>query len=314
MNAASEADLPLEAEEAVENRPPTPIVPARSVAGRALTLVVGIMSFLACLTVGAVSLVADAAREWRGDLAREMTAQVRPVDGVNLEESLRRVVALAEETPGVGAARIVSAEEGAALLEPWLGSGFDASELPIPRLIIISLAEPQAVDTSALARRIQEVPGASLDDHRAWSAQLSAMAGGTVVIGVAVLALVLVATVFTVVFATRGAMAGNRDVVDVLHLVGAEDRYIAGEFQRHFLVLGLKGGIAGGIAAIVVFVVGRLLVGHSAATDAQINALLGTLTVGPSGYFGVLGVVFLIALLTAVTSRITVHRFLAGLE
>ena len=64
--------------------------------------------------------------------------------------------------------------------------------------------------------------------------------------GIGVLALVLLATVLSVTFATRGAMATNRPIVEVLHFIGAKNGFIAGHFQRHFLLLGLKGGAIGG--------------------------------------------------------------------
>ena len=95
------------------------------------------------------------------------------------------------------------------------------------------------------ARLKDEVKGAILDDHRAWAARLQSMASATVFGGIAILALVFVATVLSVVFATRGTMASNAVVVSVLHICGAEDGFIAREFQRHFLLLGLRGGLIG---------------------------------------------------------------------
>jgi cell division transport system permease protein len=95
------------------------------------------------------------------------------------------------------------------------------------------------------------VTGASVDDHSVWTSRLSAMAGTVVAGGFAIMLLVLGSMVLSVVFATQAAMAGNKDVVSVLHFVGAEDTFIAREFQRHFLVLGLKGGVVGGLASIV---------------------------------------------------------------
>ena len=79
------------------------------------------------------------------------------------------------------------------------------------------------------------------------------MAGTAVVAGVAVLVLVLAVTVLSVTFATRGAMATNRPIVEVLHYVGATDGFVASQFQRHFLMLGFKGGAIGGGAAILLF-------------------------------------------------------------
>ena len=66
-----------------------------------------------------------------------------------------------------------------------------------------------------------EVPQAFLDDHRTWVDRLVSMARTTVMIGISVLGLVFIAMVLTVVFATRGALAGNRHIVEVLHFVGA---------------------------------------------------------------------------------------------
>ena len=65
--------------------------------------------------------------------------------------------------------------------------------------------------------------------------------------------LVIAATMLSVTFATRGAMATNKTVIEVLHFVGAKNGFIAGNFQRHFLILGLEGGAIGGGAAIALF-------------------------------------------------------------
>ena len=89
------------------------------------------------------------------------------------------------------------------------------------------------------------MPGATLDDHALWVSRLSTMANTIIAVGVVLVALVLVAAGLAVTFATRGAMAGNREVVEVLHFVGANDDFIAKEFQRRFFQLGLRGSVAG---------------------------------------------------------------------
>lgn len=293
------------------------IVPASSIAGTALMAVVAIMSFLACLTVGAVTLVRDSARDWQRDIGREVTIQVKPVEGADIAAEAARAAEIAAATDGVGSVDLLDEAANAALLEPWLGDGLDAAELPIPRLIVVEVADPAAADLAGLARRLAaEVRGASLDDHRVWTERLRAMAGATVIGGFAILALVFVATVLSVVFATRGAMAGNRDIISVLHFVGAEDTFIASEFQRHFLLLGLKGGLIGAAGAAVLFAILSFMLSRavSAPEAAQVAALFGRFAVGPTGYFGALGVAFVIAVLTAVTSRLTVYRYLSVVE
>src|SRR5205085_12508245 len=123
--------------------------------------------------------------------------------------------------------------------EPWLGTGLSLDDLPVPRLIVVRLASPTLADLDLLRTRLAEqVPGASLDDHRGWIERMRAMARTTVAAGLAVLGLMFAATMLCVTFATHGAMAANRSTVEVLHLIGAKDQFIAGEFQRHFLRLG----------------------------------------------------------------------------
>jgi cell division transport system permease protein len=293
------------------------LVPENTVTGNALTVVVAIMSFLACLTLGAVSLVRDASRDWQSDILREITVQVRPVEGLDTAAEAAKAATIVRLVKGVASVDVLDDKENAKLLEPWLGTGLDMSDLPVPRLIVIRLSGPNAVDLAALSTRLKsQVKGASLDDHRSWTARLQTMANATVVVGIGVLVLVFVATILSVVFATRGAMASNRDVVSVLHFVGAEDGYIAREFQRHFLLLGLKGGLAGAIAAALVFVLLGFLIAPSMATPEtdQVSALFGRFAVGPIGYLGAVGIAFLIAVMTAISSRLTVYRYLADAE
>ncbi len=207
-------------------RGPNQLVPENTVAGNALTVVIAIMSFLACLTLGAVTLVRDASRDWQLDVQRELTIQVRPIDGVDVAAETAKAADLARQTPGIAGADVLDDAANAKLLEPWLGQGLDIADLPIPHLVVVRLSDPRAVDLAELKRKLtSEIKGAELDDHRVWASRLQSLANTTVFAGVAILGLVFVATVLCVVFATRGAMATNSGVVSVLHLVGAEDGF-----------------------------------------------------------------------------------------
>ncbi|WP_375572700.1 ABC transporter permease [Ahrensia marina] len=297
---------------------PEPIVPERSIAGTALMLVIAIMGCLACLSVGAVTLVDRAASNWSADIGRELTIEVSAVDPATMDQRLDRAADLARVSPGIGSVSIVSEQETRALLEPWLGIlGSEAAlaELPIPRLVAMTVTDTSLLNLTTLQAALdQEVPGATVDDHRVWTDQLARMAGAMVLGGLGVLILVLSATILCVIFATRAAMAGNKDVVEVLHFVGASHTFIAGQFQRHFLMLGMRGGLIGGVSAILIFLIFQLWVmaRRGAADAAQVEALIGSPALGLYGYAGCALVVFLIAFLTAATSRITVSRFLRG--
>src|SRR5262245_50548721 len=164
-------------------RTETPIVPKRSIAGRALVAVIAIMTFLASLTTGAVMLVRSSAVEWQSDVAREVTIQIRPSDSRDIEAEVARAVEIARPVPGVGEVRAYSKDESARLLEPWLGSGLALDELPVPRMIVVKLPSG-SIDLAPLRKTLAErVNGATLDDHRAWIDRMRSMARTTIVGG-----------------------------------------------------------------------------------------------------------------------------------
>jgi cell division transport system permease protein len=294
-----------------------PIVPGNSIAGRALVAVVAIMTFLASMTIGAVVLVRGAASDWQAEVAREITIQVRPQSGRDLEAEVRKAADIARAAPGVAEVRPYTKEESSRLLEPWLGSGVTLDDLPVPRMIVVKVAPGAALDVAALRKTLgEQVAAASIDDHRGWIEQMRAMSRTAVTGGVLILLLVFAATVLSVTFATRGAIATNRPVVEVLHFIGAPDSFIAGHFQRHFLWLGLKGGIIGGGAAILLFAFAELLSGWllSGAGADRVSALFGTFSIGTTGYIAVGIQVIVIAVLIAATSRQTVNRTLQSID
>ncbi|AVO47732.1 ABC transporter permease [Phreatobacter cathodiphilus] len=292
------------------------LVPPSSIAGRALAVIIAIMTFLGSLTVGSVDLVRTAAADWTSSIVREATIQVRPVPGRDLAADVTRATEIAVRFPGVADVSPYTAEETRRMLEPWLGTGLGAEDLPIPRLIVVKLADDRRTDMEAFRRALAEVPPASLDDHRQWFDRLRAMARAVIVVGLVIVALMVAATGLSVVFATRAAVETNRPVVEVLHFVGARDAFIAGEFQRHFLWLALKGSLAGGLAALGAIMLSGLIAGRWRATAGgdQIEALFGAFSLGPTGYAAIAGLVVLVTAVAALTCRFTVMRTLGAID
>jgi cell division transport system permease protein len=297
-------------------RKDVPLVPAASIAGRALVTVVAIMTFLAALTAGAAMLIAHSADDWRGQVAREMTIQVRPADGRDLDADVTAAVAAARTTTGIADVYAYSKAQSEALLTPWLGTGLDLSELPVPRLIVVKLDPKATLDVEALRKAVMgKLPNATIDDHRLWLQRLSVMAGTVVVIAFVIFALVMLAMVLAVGFATRGAMAGNSDIIEVLHLVGAADGYISRQFQRHFFRLGLRGGLIGGGAALLVFLLSSSISALMRATAGgdQIEAMFGSFSLSLKGYALIALIAAAVAITTGYVSRIIVFRHLRRL-
>jgi cell division transport system permease protein len=275
------------------------------------------MTFLASITTGMVLLVSASAAEWQSEVASEITIQVRPAPGRDLDRDSAAVADAMRGQSGIVEIRPFSKQESGKLLEPWLGSGLALDDLPVPRVIVARVQPGTALDIAALRSRVTQVaPSASVDDHRAWIERMRSMTGATVFAGLGILALVILATIISVSFATRGAMAANRPIVEVLHFVGAGDRFIANRFLRHFLRLGLQGGVIGGGAAMLLFGFSESIAGWFSGTPVgdQFAALLGTFSLRPSGYLALAAQAVLIAAITAWASRRTLFATLDDID
>lgn len=276
--------------------------------GAGLIWLIAIMTFLAALTAGAVYSVRATAAAWRSDVAKEVTIQLRAAPAKELQADIARAIELAKTTRGVRAVRALREDETRKLLEPWLGANPDLKTIPVPQLLIVELADPGA-DLSALRKTLSErITGATLDDHRGYQGRLVRAADAISAAGFAVLAMVFAATALSVMIAATGAVSANRNVVEVLHFVGARPAFVTGLFQRRFFITGLKGAIAGAILAILPFATARWRAGGEERVPFSPEGFAFSLDL--LGYAAIVALALLVALTVALTARFTVQRIL----
>lgn len=276
---------------------------------RFLTWITALMVYLAALALAGALLVSDLTRRWDSGLAGGLTVQIAPLPGTAstpLSERVESALTVLRATPGIKSATPLSADDTARLLEPWLGKGAGDPLLPMPRLIDVVTDRP--VDVAALSRRLESAaPGAALDDHAVWLSGLRTFAGALHLAALGIVLLIGGAGVMAVVFAVRAGLAIHHHVVELLHLMGATDRYVARQFESHVLGLTLKGGLFG-LAVAAATLTGL----HHAAGD--LRAVLLPNVALELWQWGLLGVVPLTAcLLAVVTARWTVLRTLESL-
>ncbi|MGD1934267.1 MAG: cell division protein FtsX [Candidatus Phaeomarinobacter sp.] len=287
--------------------PATDLMP-RGRGGAALGGVIAGMCYLACLALGGALLTSDASRAWTEDLDRALTIQVVPRAGVDVEAEAQAVIGLLESAPDIASVEALPQSASAALIEPWLGDSDALTGLPIPMLIHADMVPGAIIDLDTLRARLKAAaPNATLDTHARWRDELAGAATIIELVGMGILALVAITTAAIVVFATRSALAANRDTVEVLHLIGARDSFIAGEVQKRFLTTGLKAGFAGWGAAAFTF----LLFGLSANNEAGLVSLLPQLQMPWTHYVVLVAVPLAATGLTAIAARMTVIRALA---
>jgi cell division transport system permease protein len=290
------------------------IVPPASIAGNALTVVIAIMSFLACLTLGAVYMINQSANAWVNDIASEITVELDPVNAADIEKKMTLVSLFLAKQKGITQVKPLTADDSAKLLEPWLGQGIALQALPIPRLIAVEIDRSNPPDIQLIKTALSEnFEGVVLDDHRRWQAEIKTLTRSAALGGLAVLALVAVATIAVIVSATRSAMVSNREIIEVLHFVGANERFISREFERHFLGLGVRAGLMGAAAAALAFLLLPAMInmlGGGVVTAAETQRLIGSGELDLKGYLLCVIVVIVVASLCMVTSRLGVVRVL----
>ena len=281
-----------------------PLFPVKGSGGASLTAVIAVMAFLACLALAALLVISASAEQWSSDLQSGLTVQIK---GPNAETIATEVAAASralQSVDGVVSVTPLSPEESAALLEPWLGKGNVGDYLNIPGLIEVEVGPSLRRDLTPLKTALAAAaPAAVIDDHSAWHDRLKAAARSGEFLALGVFGLIMGAACAISVFAARAGLAANRDIVALLHLVGATDAFVATQVQRRFFAIGLRGALAGYAAAIAVFLVIGAIVPPGAGLLPDYRPDLAALLV-------LALVPIALCLATAVTARLAVLRSL----
>lgn len=215
--------------------------------GRFLPWLIAFMVFLAVLAFAGAAALATLAQRWDTGVSDTLTVQIPPADKATTEDhDLNAVLRVLAATPGIAHYAALDDKKVSKLLEPWLGPAAEAGGLPLPKLVDVDLKPDVKLDARALQQRLRaEVEGVTVDDHRVWLKRLLTLIRSAELIAGSVLAFVVMATVATVVFTTRTGLAIHREAIEVLHLIGARDSYIARQFANRAMGLGLTGGLIG---------------------------------------------------------------------
>lgn len=245
---------------------PAPFLPEADARDGSLTFVVAVLCFLACLTLLGLLAADRAARNWSDQLDDQATVLVRPKGAETPDAAAARAAETLAGVPGVAEARALEKEKAEALIAPWLGDA-DLSDLPVPRLVAVQLTREAPASAQALDRALKaQGLDAVVDDHSAWMTDIRRAAEMTRWAGLAIFTLISVAAAAVVAFATRAGLAARREVVEVLHLTGAEDRFIARLFQIRFARMAAVAGLFGAGAAAIMGACLRLAGGGQGLT------------------------------------------------
>ncbi len=224
-----------------------PLLPREDAREAALFFVVAALCFLAVLAGLTARASYGAADSWTTEVEGELTVTLPDADAQSAETA-RRLIA---SEPGIVSARLFTRAEINELLAPNFGKRGLPDSLPVPQLIAVT-ADPTAADIGRkLATRLTAAGHvAAIDEHTVWAGDVRRLLAGLRSGAFGVLALLGATAIAVIAFATHAALLARRDIVDVLHLTGARDQFIATLFERRFWVLGLRAGTVGSLIAL----------------------------------------------------------------
>ena len=274
---------------------------------RFLPWLIAFMVFLAVLAIGGILVLNATAARWDQGVGGTLTVQITATeDPARDQNNLQEVLNVIAAASGIERYVIIEEEHMMTLLEPWLGSSANVNDLPLPKLIDVGLADEAQFDLKDFTRTLQaRVPDATVDDHRIWLQRLVNLIRTVEFIAMAILVFIALATMGTVIFTTRTGLSIHKEAIEVLHLIGAQDSYIAGQFAARAMMLGLKGGLIGmalGLPAL--YLVGTL-------AESLEEAALPDLSFGPIEWAVFAIIPLCVAGLAMTTARSTVLRSLA---
>ena len=282
----------------------------RDISSRILPWLLAIMVYLIALALFSVLSMNKISGQWDSALSAHITVQLPPAELTPADQpvDVEAILELLRSRPGIASAKLLDKTDIDRLMEPWLGTPETTFSMPLPQLIAVTLQPAAQVDTRALSQEIRNISiDALVVDHKKGLEGLIDLAGWIRLISAGVIVLIGVSAILMAVLITKMGLAAHAPVIELLHLMGAEDRYVAEQFQRHALSGGLMGGLIGLALSLATFAVIEQItrgLDHSLVPNLSFSALqwaiLFTLPLAAAG-------------VTTLTVRLTVRRSLARL-
>ena len=274
---------------------------------RFLPWLIAFMVFLMILAMAGMLLLNAITARWDRGISGTLTVQIMPKENPEKNaERLQQVLTILARMPEVASYEALNDDQLMVLLEPWLGITAGAHDLPLPGLVDVELKPDADLDVPAFAKRLAaRVPGTSIDDHRVWLERLVSLIETAQGLAALVVVYIILATIGTVVFTTRTGLVIHREAIEVLHLIGAQDSYVARQFAGRALALGLKGGAIGLLLAL------PTLFGIATLVRKMDSNLLPDFTLTPGHWVVLAGLPLAVAFIAMLTARLTVIKTLS---
>lgn len=234
-----------------------------------LQVIISIAVFIFAITLSGVLSINSILENWNQSILGSLTVQIMPINDTNQEKAAAETLAYQEKAieflqtvEGVIKVTPLDDEQLKNLIQPWLGDGVNIENLPMPRIIDVKLSSDAEINFTKLAQDLAEAsPQASLDNHKLWLSKLIRFADGLKLIALTVLLLVTGISAGAIFYTTQMSLGLHKYIIEILHIMGAKDAYVAQQYAKRMAFLGFMGGVIGLLFAIPsIFFIGNLAV------------------------------------------------------
>ncbi|MBO6056030.1 MAG: hypothetical protein J6P84_03555 [Alphaproteobacteria bacterium] len=211
-----------------------------------ITIVFGFLIYCMSITfmsgIFTYSLTNNWDKSLNGQLTVEFPSYSEGTNATLTEKQLNEVTRLLQETNGVLKVRKLKEADILKILEPWLNSTAIPDDFPFPVLFDVEVDRRVDVDLLGLSSKLMKISqGVRIHNHANWYASIAKISKGLFGFSVLLAALILLTVCSTIIFIIKKTLSNHRDVVKILQLIGARNKYIATQFKRYYFSISLKG-------------------------------------------------------------------------
>lgn len=235
-----------------------------------LPFITAFMVFLACITFATAIIGHKVATDWDNKMENFMTIQILPDmkhknPNKEITERIKNITEILKQTPGIQSSSAMTLDETIELLKPWLGEiGKDKIDLPLPRIITVEISDIIPLNIRALTEEIKNYSSLiTIESYENWMKEFQQTISSIQFLLALIIILILTTTGITVAYSTKSGLIANKNVIEIMHIVGAHNTYIAKQFSTQMMKLSIKGGLIGYLISVFVIYLTKFLSGNT---------------------------------------------------
>ncbi len=225
-----------------------------------LPFITAFMVFIASIIFATALIGNNITTNWHKYLKNNITIQILPdLKAKNpkkeIENRINNIVSILKQTPGIKSYSVISNEETTNLLKPWIGTF--KLDIPLPRIINIETSTTALLNSSMLQKEIENYSkNIKFETYSNWMYELQTSIRAVQILLGLIVFIILITTAITISYTTQSGFNINKKVINIMHMVGATNNYIAKQFSKRMMNLALIGGISGYLfSCLIIFMI-----------------------------------------------------------